>query len=106
MLTSVSAAGRDVDAARANAQAQAAVRALAERQLRSPRPDYRAYQQRLTQENCALASAMHNLTTPAQRQPARDKLKGWEEDVRLIAAGATPAVTGNGNGNTGNGGSR
>jgi hypothetical protein len=104
MLTSVSAAGRDVDAARANAQAQAAVRALAESQLRSPRPDYRAYQQRLTQENCALASAMHNLTTPVQRQHARDKLKGWEDDVRLIAAGATPAV--NRNGNAGNGGSR
>jgi hypothetical protein len=97
MLNSVSAAGRDADAVRANAQAQAAVRAIAERQLRSPRPEYRAYQERLTQENCALASAMHNLTTPAQRQHARNKLKGWEDDVRLIAAGGSPAVNGNGN---------
>jgi hypothetical protein len=99
MLTSVSSAGRDADAARAQAQAQAAVRALAERLLRSPRPEYRAYQARLTQENCALASAMHNLTTPAQRQHARNKLKGWEDDVRLIAAGGTPAINGSANGN-------
>jgi hypothetical protein len=75
------------------------VRVLAERALRSPRPEYRAYQERLTQENCALAAAMHNATTPAQRQHARDKLKSWEEDVRLIAAG----VGSNGNGATNNG---
>jgi Family of unknown function (DUF6279) len=92
MLTNVAAAGRDAAPAQAQAQAQAAVRALAEGALRSPRPEYRAYQERLTQENCALAAAMHNATTPAQRQHARDKLKGWEEDVRLIAAGS------NGNG--------
>jgi Family of unknown function (DUF6279) len=85
LLTRVSAPGQSAESAAA--QAQAAVRLLAERALRSPRPDYRAYQQRLTQENCALAAAMHNATTPAQRQYARDKLKGWEDDVRLIAAG-------------------
>ncbi len=96
LLASVSATGRDADAAKAQAQAKAAVRVLAERALRSPRPEYRAYQERLTQENCALASAMHNATTPAQRQYARNKLKGWEDDLRLIVAG--------GNGNGGNGG--
>jgi hypothetical protein len=88
LLTTVSTAGKGADGATAQAQAQAAVRVLAERALRSPRPEYRAYQQRLTQENCALASAMHNATTPAQRQYARNKLKSWEDDVRLIAAGA------------------
>jgi Family of unknown function (DUF6279) len=87
LLAKVSADGKGNDSAAAQAQAQAAVRMIAERALRSPRPDYRAYQQRLTQENCALAAAMHNATTPAQRQHARDKLKSWEEDVRLIAAG-------------------
>ena len=45
---------------------------------------------------------MHNATTPAQRQYARDKLKGWEDDVRLIAAVAGS----NGNGAAGNGSSR
>ncbi len=101
MLKNVSTAGRDTSPAQAQAQAQAAVRVLAERALRSPRPEYRAYQERLSQENCALAAAMHNATTPAQRQYARDKLKGWEDDVRLIAAG----VGSNGNGAANNNGS-
>ncbi|MDH4288781.1 MAG: DUF6279 family lipoprotein [Aquincola sp.] len=68
------------------AQAQAAVRLLIERAQRSSRADYRAYAERLTQENCALAARMHNLMTTAQRQHARDKLKGWEEDLRELAA--------------------
>ena len=29
---------------------------------------------------------MHNATTPAQRQAARDTLKGWEDDLRALAA--------------------
>jgi Family of unknown function (DUF6279) len=98
LLTKVSAEGKGNDGAAAQTQAQAAVRMIAERALRSPRPDYRAYQERLTQENCALAAAMHNVTTPAQRQYARSKLKSWEEDVRMIAAGA--------NGDNGNSSSR
>jgi hypothetical protein len=48
---------------------------------------------------------MHNATTPAQRQHARDKLKGWEEDVRLIAA-APAGGNGNGNGTNLNSSSR
>jgi Family of unknown function (DUF6279) len=88
LLTTVSTAGRRADGASAEVQARAAVRLLAERALRSPRPEYRAYQERLTHENCALAAAMHNATTPAQRQYARNKLKSWEDDVRLIAAGS------------------
>lgn len=77
--------------------AQAAVRVIAERALRSPRADYRAYQERLVQANCALAATMHNLATPAQRQHARGKLKGWEDDLRILAAsgnGATPGPAG------------
>jgi hypothetical protein len=97
MLRTVSTAGRDADPAKAQAQAQAAVRVLAERTLRSPRPEYRAYQERLTQANCALAATMHNATTPAQRQYARNKLKGWEDDVRLIVAGNNAPVDANGN---------
>lgn len=71
-------------------QAQAAVRVLVERSLRSPRSDYREYQDKLVQDNCALAATMHNQTTPAQRSFARGKLKGWEEDLRVLI--------GNGNG--------
>jgi hypothetical protein len=80
------------------AQAQAAVRVLAERAVRSPRPDYRAYVERLVQDNCALAAAMHNLATPAQRQHARDKLKGWEGDLRVLAAPGGNGASAAGNG--------
>jgi Family of unknown function (DUF6279) len=96
LLTTVSTAGKSADSATAQAQAQAAVRMIAERALRSPRPDYRAYQQRLTQENCALAAAMHNATSPAQRLYARNKLKSWEEDVRMIVASGVNGGGGNG----------
>jgi hypothetical protein len=85
-------------ATRDPARAEAAVRVLAEWSMRSPRPEYRAYQERLSLENCALASTMHNLMTPAQRQYARDKLKGWEDDLRLLAAsnGATASAASRG----------
>lgn len=62
------------------------VRALLQRIERSPRPAYRAYQQRLQQYNCALAAEIHNLTTPAQRQVALTRLRGWETDLRSLAA--------------------
>ena len=88
-LATVSSAARSSsDRAAVAAQARAAARLLADQTTRSPRADYRNYQQRLMQENCALAATLHNATTPAQRQFARGKLKGWEDDVRaLVAAG-------------------
>jgi hypothetical protein len=87
-LHSLATAGRTgVDRAAALAKAQAAVPMLGDRFVRSPRPEYRAYQERLTQANCVLASSMHNVMTGAQREHARDKLKGWEDDVRLILNG-------------------
>lgn len=66
----------------------AALRALAERTERSPRPAYRSYQQRLRDANCALAAAVHNVTTPAQRTVARERLRGWESDLRALAVSA------------------
>ena len=71
-------------------QRVAALRTLAERIERSPDPAYRAYQQRLSDFNCALAAQLHNSTSTAQRQKAREKFKGWEEDLRALAAG-TPS---------------
>jgi Family of unknown function (DUF6279) len=53
--------------------------------LNSPRPAYRAYQQRLTEHNCALGASLHNSSSAAQRQHLRDKFKGWEEDLRALA---------------------
>ena len=48
--------------------------------------DAAQYQQRLNEYNCAIAAKFHNSTTPAQRQAARTKLKGWEDDLRALAA--------------------
>jgi hypothetical protein len=71
-----------------DATALAELQALAQRAQRPPAA-HRAYQQRLTDYNCALAAQLHNSTTPAQRQTARAKLKSWEDDVRaLIAQGS------------------
>ena len=67
-------------------QAQAAVRAYALRVKRSPNEAYRQYQERLTQFNCGFSAELHNATTPAQRQTAVDKLKGWERDLRALVA--------------------
>ena len=71
------------------AQRIAALRGLVDRTEHSPNAEYRAYQVKLTDYNCAFAAQVHNATTPAQRQKARDRLKGWEEDARSF--GANPA---------------
>jgi Family of unknown function (DUF6279) len=68
------------------AAAQDVLRALARRFEHSPRPLYRAYQERLSQYNCALAAQVHDLTTAAQRQAAVARLKSWESDLRALAA--------------------
>jgi len=68
------------------AAAQGALRALARRVEDSPRPLYRAYQEKLAQYNCAFAADLHNLTTATQRQAAVLKLKAWESDLRMLAA--------------------
>ena len=67
-------------------QRMAALRALVQRTERSPNPEYRAYQLKLRDYNCALAAQIHNATTPAQRQKARDSLKGWEDDLKSLTA--------------------
>jgi Family of unknown function (DUF6279) len=68
------------------AAAQAALRTWFSQSSVSPRPTYRAYQLRLTSFNCTLAAQLHNTTTAAQRKRAADKLKGWEDDLRQLAA--------------------
>lgn len=93
-IASVQERARAMDVAAARAMAEAAVRELAAQVWQSPRADYRAYQQRLIQDACAQAATMHNLMSAQQRQAAREKLKGWEDDLRILAGG-TPA---NGNG--------
>ncbi len=69
-------------------KAEAALRAYIERWSRSPREEYRRYSDTLSSFNCAFAASLHNTTSAAQRQAAVQKLKGWEADVRALAADA------------------
>jgi len=71
-------------------QAVDALRALTQRSRVSPKDEYRAYQQRLIEFNCAFAAEVHNLTTPEQRRAAAEQLKDWEDDARALAADAKP----------------
>lgn len=66
--------------------ALATLRAYGERMARSPREAYRRYQEKLETYNCGFAASLHNATTPAQRQAAVTRLKGWEADFRALSA--------------------
>jgi len=70
-------------------QAEAEIRAYVQRIDRSPNEAYRAYAQRLTDHNCEFAAALHNLTSAEQRQRAVKKLRGYEQDARILAAEAS-----------------
>ena len=71
-----------------SATVAAGLRRLAATMRHSPRADYRDYAERLMPANCAVVARLHNTTTTAQRQHAVDRLKGWEEDLRALAAQA------------------
>ena len=67
-------------------EAAAQIRAYVKHLERSPREAYRQYSERLVDYNCAFASALHNQTTATQRRAAVKKLKGYESDLRELAA--------------------
>lgn len=67
-----------------------ALRQLVDHAEKSPDAPYRVYQARLADYNCAFAAQVHNSTTPAQRQAAREQLKTWEDDLRALAAAKPP----------------
>ncbi len=52
----------------------------------SPRPDYRAWQQQRMRDGCELVAAVHDGIDDAQRQRVLDRLRGWEDDARALAA--------------------
>ena len=72
----------------APAQAQAALRALARRIEHPPGDAERRYQQALAEFNCGLAAQIHNLSTAEQRRTARERLRGWEMDLKALSAPA------------------
>jgi len=73
------------EGAQRTARARDALAALSARFIVSPREAYRSYSERVTRHNCAFAAELHNSTTPAQRQAATKKVKGWEDDLRALS---------------------
>lgn len=68
------------------ARVQAALRFFAAHAARSPRQAYRSHAQRLNDYNCAFLARLHNSSSAEQRRYGVEKLKGWEADLRALAA--------------------
>ena len=66
--------------------ARAAVRRLVESGMRSPDATYRAYQETLIQEGCRNVAAVHNSTTPQQRQNAVRRIRAYQRDLEELIA--------------------
>ncbi|WBY03606.1 DUF6279 family lipoprotein [Ramlibacter tataouinensis] len=67
-------------------QARTAVHGLLERFGASPDPAWRAWQQVAAQETCRQVAALHNATTPEQREHAARRLRSWQHDLAELAA--------------------
>lgn len=67
-------------------EARALLHAYIERAQESPDAAYREHQQTIIQENCRLVAQLHNSTSPEQRDHAVKKLRGWQRDLRDLAA--------------------
>jgi hypothetical protein len=68
------------------AAAQQSLREYIARTWTSPNPAYRTYVEKLTQQSCQGFASIHNSTTPIQRAKAVQVIKGYEQDVRILAA--------------------
>lgn len=60
--------------------------------LQGPRWDARGPNAAAMASQCEWIADVHNSTTAAQRQRARGKLKGWEQDLRHLVAQAPPVA--------------
>ncbi|MEO8278253.1 MAG: DUF6279 family lipoprotein [Ideonella sp.] len=60
------------------------LRALGQNVRQSSRENYRSYQKRLFDYNCAFMAEFHNATTPTQRQRLHDKLRKYEVDLHSL----------------------
>lgn len=67
------------------AEAQAAVRAFV-RRVAEPTGAARERRHALLEESCRNIAELHNQTTPAQRSKARQRLQGYEDDLRELAS--------------------
>jgi len=64
------------------------LRALWQRNQNSPNPVYRRHAEQIAQSGCESWAALHNSTSPTQRQRLLDKLRGYEDDARSLAPSA------------------
>ncbi len=62
------------------------LRGIAQRTLHTGNAAYRSYSNALQREGCANFAAFHNSTTPAQRETAVLRLRGYEKDLRELAS--------------------
>ena len=65
-------------------EARAQVRATLDRML-APPPEQAAYTEALIHENCRVLAATLNSTTPAQREVAVQRLRGWQRDLQELS---------------------
>jgi hypothetical protein len=68
------------------AEARALLRGWIERAEKSPDPVHRAYQEALLKEGCATFAAVHQSTTPGQREHAVRRLRAYQRDIRDLMA--------------------
>jgi hypothetical protein len=81
---------RQLSAANASdGEIQTEIRALLARTAKSADATYRSYQAKLNRQNCANVAALHNSTTPEQRNKAVQALRGYEDDLRSLQTGQT-----------------
>ncbi len=69
------------------AGAEAEIRSLVERLLYSKDTAYASMLQKLIDETCINLAGLHQLTSRSQRERARDKLDGYERELRLLSKG-------------------
>jgi hypothetical protein len=68
------------------ATAQTQVRNFLRRVDPPPQEPYRQHNERVIQHNCRVFAAVHNSASPEQRLVASKKLRGWADDLRVLAA--------------------
>ncbi|MEJ5991500.1 DUF6279 family lipoprotein [Ramlibacter sp. PS3R-8] len=70
------------------AAATALVHAALQRMQQPPDVSYRAWRDALIQESCRTFAAVHQATTPAQREQAVRRLRAYQRDLRELALSA------------------
>jgi len=68
------------------AEARSLLRGYLDRVREPPGPAERSYQQALIDEGCGASAALHNATSPAQREAAVLRLRAYQRDLRELGA--------------------